>query len=383
MNLHISDLVVVCTLLLLAGIVATIFVALLGIKASIRRRRGWKACLGIVIAITVLQIPLLLSHQSIEDASSSVKTWYYTFHPTRPTTIDGIAFPAGTTVIEYPNQPHVVLGGTAPAGASLLGLKIAGDFTILHRHDDAETPVLSGGTLVEPADIHGVSCAAGAFTHEPDTSSLNDTVSCTLVSPYDTGKILLPAGTHVSVTFDADKPRPEEISGEASHAWTVSNVKCAAGSFSYAGNFSCPLDGDQVFDGYPISSRHASSLFLDTKELATVREGMLSSDFEVDGVHMPAGTQLTASYDGQYISAKDLRAGNMDDDQFVKFELPDAARLTIAGAQLGGGYIGLYFYNHSIKAHTVDVNDDREDGVHDGRFDLATRTWCWDKACGE
>ncbi|TCV93363.1 hypothetical protein EC912_105223 [Luteibacter rhizovicinus] len=380
--LQISNLLFFALVILVLGTIVTIVVALLGIKSSIRRSKSWRIWLACLAGITVLQVPLLTSHREIEQSFRDLQVRLYTSHLRSPATYEGISFPAGSTVIRDYDDPHPVMGGTVPAGTTLFGLKIDGDFTISRTGDDGQTPYLAAGTLVAPATIHKVPCAKGGFSHTFDTSNTNEVVTCTLSTEGTIDGIPIPSGSEVVVTFNTYNGQID-ASGDVKRAWRASGVDCAEGHFTYFSVLECPLTRDQVFDGYPVAAGHTASFKVDGKGSAVVYEGALSHDFDVAGVRIPAGSAFKTSYNGQYISADTLRTHTMDESQYVQFDLPAATSLTISGVVLQGEYVGLYVYNHSIKVHVVtpatDPDADADTAIRDGTFDLAKKTWSWEE----
>jgi hypothetical protein len=373
------DLVLIAALFLL-GIVLTTVLALLGIKSSIRRSKVWRICLASIAMSTLLLVPVFLWHRQIEDAYDDALVRLYTFHPVRPTTFDGMLFPARSVVIENKRAPHEVTGGTVPDGTALLGLKIEGEFSIDRTGEDRQTPYLSTATLVHPGKVLGVPCGPGTLEQSNDTIGGRDRVSCTLASDYRVAGLTVPSGSTIVVAHDSYESPPLQVNGETRRAWNAAGVSCASGDFSFQADFTCVLGSDQVFDGYPLAAGALASLVHGPKGTVAVVNGKLSREFDIDGVPMPAGSVVQQSLeDNGYASTQSLRSHTMEKYQSVRFELPDSARLTLAGKALEGSYIALDVYNQSIKAHVVP--SDNPEGEHNGIFDLATRTWCWDKGC--
>jgi hypothetical protein len=373
------DLVLIAALFLL-GIVMTTIIALLGIKSSIRRSKVWRICLASIAALTLLLVPVFLLHRQIEDAYDHALVRLYTFELARPTTFDGLLFPAHSVVIEDKLAPHEVTGGTVPGGTTLLGVKVAGAFSVESSGGDNSTTYLSKATLVQPGKVLGVPCGPGTLEQSNDAIGGRDRVSCTLASDYVVAGLTLPSGSTVVIAHDSNETPPLQISGETKRAWNAAGVACASGDFSYQAGITCILESEQVFDGYPLAAGAQAQLAFGSKGTVAVISGKLSREFDIDGVPMPAGSVVQQSLeDNGYASTQSLRSHTMEPYQSVRFELPDSARLTLAGKALEGSYIALEVYNQSIKAHVVP--SDNPEGEHNGIFDLATRTWCWDKGC--
>ena len=391
MQLQISNFLATTLLLLLLGIVATVVVALSGIKSSIRSSRRWRISLGVIVAVTVLQVFLIASHRDFEDAYEKLQAWRYTFHPKVLTTFDGMLFPAGSTVIEYPDDSsHPVSGGTVPKGTTLLGLKISGDFSIENQHigsTDAgtNTRYVSESTLVEPAEItfiepagiHSLICAAGKFKHSIPTVDGKEELDCTLAKDYTINGITIPSNSDVDITVDGERL---ELSATVKHSWKFSTIECASGQFSTYVGFACPLAHDQTLDGYPLAAGQDTSFRFDKDGTAFVKSGVLSRDFEVLGVSVPAGSVLNPlSSDCETATAEDLRSHKIPGNECVTFLLPEKTPITVAEKKFEANDINLRFSNKSIDVITASNGHNQDE--HAATFDLTTKKWCEDETC--
>ena len=391
MQLQISNFLAATVLLLLLGIVASVVVALSGIKSSIRSSRRWRISLGVLVAVTVLQVFLIASHRDFEQAYENFQVWRYTFHPKVPTTFDGMLFPAGSTVIEYSGNPsHPVSGGTVPKDTTLLGLRISGDFSIENQDIEStdagtNTRYVSESTLVEPveislvepADIHSVPCAAGKFKHTIPTVGGKEEIDCTITKDYTVNGITIPSNSDVEITNDHGSIEP---SATVKHPWKFSTIECASGLFTTYIGFECPLAHDQILDGYPMAAGQETSFRFDEAGTAFVKGGVLSRNFEVLGVIVPTGSVLhPLGTDCETATAEDLRSHKIPENECVTFLLPEKTPITVAGKKFEANDINLYFSNKSIDVITA--SNGHNENEHAATFDLTTQKWCEDETC--
>ncbi|MDR3447751.1 MULTISPECIES: hypothetical protein [Dyella] len=375
--LSLSNLVVFALLALLVTIPATIILALLGIKRSIRHGRFWRYGLPCCVLFVALQLLLLFNHRDIEQAYSEAVVQHYTHHLSSPKVYDDLHFPAGSTVVQSTWEPHDVSGGTLPVETMLLGLPIRGDFSIAVTGGDNPTRYVSEGVLTRPTAIHGLPCAAAKFKQGFDTSSEKETVDCTLAADHVVGELALPAGTDATFEFSTYRIGDVDIIGDAPHDWLALGVRCAKGVFSYHGDLSCTPAVAQRVAGYPLGVGRDLSVYREHDGDVSVGDGMLAEDVEVAGVHIPAGSTIDAIYNGHGISAARLRAHDMDDNEYVRFELPKGARLDVAGTVLEGDSVTLSVYATSISAFITKDSGTDHTSMRNGEFDMASRTWQW------
>jgi hypothetical protein len=375
--LSLSNLVVFALLALLVAIPLTIILALLGIKRSIWHSRFWRYGLPGCVIFVLLQVMLLFGHRDIEQAYNDVVAQHYTHHLSSSKVYDDLHFPAGSTVVQSTWEPHDVIGGTLPVETVLFGLPIRGEFSIGVKSHDDPTRYVSEGVLTRPMAIHGLPCAAAKFTQGFDTSSEKETVECTLAADHVVGELALPAGTDATFEFSTDRIGDVEILGRAPRDWSALGVQCAKGVFSYRGDLGCTPAMAQRVAGYPLGVGRDLSVYREHNGDVSVGDGMLGEDVEVAGVHIPAGSTIDAIYDGHGISAARLRAHDMDDNEYARFELPKGARLEVAGAVLEGDSITLSVYGKSIRAFIVKDSGTDHTSMRDGELDLASRTWQW------
>ena len=253
-----STLFVFASLALLVAIPATLILALLGLKQSIRHGRFWRYGLPACMAFVLLQLMLFFNSHAIDSAWSDAERWYYTRHLRSATVYDNMHFPARSTVVLSPRYSHEVIGGAVPVDTPLLGLTVQGDFSIRTTGEDKPTTYLSEGVLAQPASIRGVPCAAGAFTHSIEPESWKDEVNCTLASNYAIRNLELPAGTNAIITFDTVRPPDVHVIGYALHDWSWLGVRCAKGGFRYYGDLTCTLAVTQSVAGYPLAVGQAA-----------------------------------------------------------------------------------------------------------------------------
>jgi len=373
--LSFSDLVAFTLLALLIAVPVTIILALLGIKRSIRRSRFWRYGLPICVAFVLLQLMLLFNHGDIEQAYADALRQHYTHHLSEPKVYDGLQFPAGATVVLTTWEPHTVSTGTLPVETMLLGLPVHGDFSIDVAGYDKPVRYLSEGVLSRVAEIRGVPCAAGKFSHRVDSSK--DSVDCTLAADHAIGDLVLPAGTRASLAFDVDRPGDVEVFGDAPRDWSALGVQCAKGEFDYYGGPKCILARNQLVAGYPLAAGQEASIYRTRHGELAVTKGVLAENFEVAGVRVPVGSTIEATYNGDGIDADRLRHHDLGEGEYVGFELPKGARMELAGSVLEGDFISLSVRASSISAHVVVDPEGEHTIIRDGEFDLATRQWNW------
>ena len=376
-SLSISNLVVFAFLALLVASAAAIILALLGIKRSIRHSRFWRYALPGCIAVALLQVVLLFNHRDIEQSYNEAVQRYYTHHLSAPKVFDGMHFPAGSTVVQSTWSPHTVTGGTVPAGTTLLGLTIRGDFAISYTGDDIQTPYLSEGILARPMTIHDVPCAGGEFKHAFDSSSSKESVDCTLASNHAVGELVLPAGSQLSIAFDTYRRGEVEVSGDVPRDWSALGVRCAKGWFAYDDDLECTPAVKQLVAGYPLAAGHDVTVYRQQDGEVSVGNGVLAGDVEVAGVRIPAGSTIDAIYDGHGINADQLRNHDMDDHEYVRFELSKGARMEAEGTVLQGDSVSIEIYRSWIRASITTDSGTDHTAMRNGEFDMASRTWRW------
>lgn len=380
MEIHISNFDATVWIALILAVLFTITTACLGFSTRFSRTKTWRITLGILAAVTILLIPLAF-HHAIQNELQAENVQRYTFHPSVPTTYDGLLFPPGATVVEDPDPPHTVISGTVPDNTPLLGLTIHGDFTISHSSGGRE---LVEAILSTPGRIHDVPCASGPFKIErnmaPD-SNVSD-LNCTLATNYTIDGLTLKADTNIHIALDHST-----LNGTLAAPWKASAAECAPGGFFYSSTLlECTLLHDTVISGYPLSAGHEASIVIGTDGARTLYSGTLSRPFRILGVDVPAGSEISSS--GELPSAERLLAHDLSNYQSVDFRLPESAHLVIAGADIRGRVL------MSFGAHTFGVNVDtfaaddqvaalHHDGVtgEHGTYDVETKTWCWEHAC--
>jgi hypothetical protein len=375
--LSLSDLVVLTLLGLLVMVPVTIILALLGFKRSIRQSRAWRMGLPTCAGLVLLQLLLLMGHREVEHDYAELVAWHYTHHLSSPRAFDNIAFPAGATVVQSTWEPHSVSGGTVPTETVLLGLPVRGDFAIDFTAADDAKPYLSEGELTRAASVRDVPCAAGKFKHTIESSK--ETVACILSASHAIGGIVLPAGSDASVTWSTYQADDVEIYGSTPRDWSALGVHCAQGEFSYHGDFQCTPAGPQRVAGYLLADGHDVTVFRGRDGELGVSKGVLAEDIDVAGVRIPAGSTIDAVYEGIGIDATRLRAHDMDDTEYVTFELPKGVRLEAAGAVLQGDFVGIEVLGTSMRVHEVENLGTERTAIRDGVFEMATRRWQWEK----
>jgi hypothetical protein len=390
MPLQISNFLAITLLLFVLGVITSVVVALFGIRASIRRSNTWRLSLAILVALNSLLVLLIASNRVLEDSYANFKAWRYTFHPKVPATFDGILFPAGSTVIENPDDSsHSVTGGFVPVDMTLLGLKIHGDFAFEHEQDkitDAENNMryISESTLVEPAKInliesakiHDVPCGPGKFKHTIPLVAGQEELDCTITENYTINGIAIPSNSDVEITNDHSNI---EVNATVKHPWKFSTIECASGRFSTYIGFECPLAHDQVLNGYPIAARDTTFRF-DGDGTAFVSSGVLSRDFEALGIVVPAGSTLNPpSAECESATAGELLSHKIPGLECVKFLLPEKTPITVAGRKFEANHINLDFSNQSITVITASNGYNADE--HIAEYDITTHKWCEDEQC--
>jgi hypothetical protein len=95
------------------------------------------------------------------------------------------------------------------------------------------------------------------------------------------------------------------------------------------------------------------------------------------GVRIPAGSTMDAVYEGRGINAPRLRHHDLEDDEYVAFELPEGSSLDMAGSALRGDFVGVQVHAKVISAHVVKRSGSEYAVIRDGELDMATHTWRW------
>jgi hypothetical protein len=342
--------------------------------------RNWRVSIIALVAVTTILIPIAF-HRVIRDEFEKQAVRRYTFHPSAPTTYDGLLFPAGSTVIEDPDTPHSVTRGNVPENTALLGLVISGDFIMSQSTAARE---LIDSTLAKPGKIHDVPCASGPFKIERDITPKLDVshLNCSLATDYTVNGITLKADTGIEVALDHSS-----IRGTLAAPWKSPTADCAPGDFfSDPTLLECTLLHDMTISGYPLAAGHEASIVTSGNGVRTLYRGTLSHSFRVLGVDIPAGSEISSS--GEVPSAEKLINHELDTYESVDFHLPESAHLVIDGADIRGRV------RMNFEAHTFGVNDDalgsddhvaglHHDGIsgEHGTYNPETKKWCWEQAC--
>jgi hypothetical protein len=380
-NFSTFDLVVWLSLFL--AIITTIIVACFGTTQRFYESKKWRITLGILVAITLLLIPVAF-RRSISDERDRQVALRYTFHPTTATTFDGINFPAGSTVIEDTQEPHHVTSGNVPNGTNLLGLTINGDFSI-QRSTPSSAPELDAAFLTAPGTIHDVPCGPGSFKLAPENmvTSMIDTLSCTLAADYAINGLVLKSDTYAQIAIDHSS-----MSGTLAAPWKTPFAECAAGEFSFTPTLlECTLHRNTVIDGYPLAADQKAAIVTDEKGEISLYSGTLSRNFDVSGISIPAGSTLSAS--GQVPSADKLLSHALEHYESAEFKLPENAHLTVYDVDVRGN-VDIIIFAHKIDVNRSTFSGDDTKGTsvnhngiegHHGTYDLTTHTWCWEHDC--
>lgn len=372
-----SDSAVAALLAIFASIVTVsviAFVGLLGLMQGVRQSRLWKRSLKGLFSIALLEVVVFFSYSPIAKMIEQAKVGWYTHQITEPTVIDGVQFPAGSTVVQSPQWPHEVLHGTVPPGSPVLGSVITGDFEL--TADWSSKPPkysLSRATLATPSTFDGFDCAPGKFTHYTDVQSNDYTslIDCTLASSYGSGDIVLPPGSHIKA-FDSDKFHLGKVSGELPGEWTTFRVRCAKGAFDVdeQHRFSCTSATRQTIAGYDLAPDHKITVYRTREGEFSIREGVLASVLDVDGLRIPAGTWMYQA-DADFPNlAERVRKQQFEENQYLEFDVPAGTKLDATGTILVGGAIKILMDSHVAEISVAPKPEDSDQSSRD-----YTTTW--------
>ncbi|MDR8726624.1 hypothetical protein [Burkholderia pseudomultivorans] len=360
----ISGFAIAMFLALVATIGLVVVVALLGLGRTIRANRLWKRSLVGFIVIAGIEAVMLAGNAAIEQLYERARVAWYTHHLTRPAVFDGATFPAGSTVVQSPDWPHAVTGGTVPPNTPLWGAAVSGDFA----SDSIDASVgkgtyLTEGTLARPASFEGIACAAGPFSHRAGQVSRDyqKKVVCTLASDFRAGDVVLPTGSHIEA-IGTDATHVGTISGTLPREWSTFGVRCAKGAFDIdeSARFTCVSAQRQHVAGYDLAADRKITVYRSPEGEPAVREGVLASTLKVDVMRIPADAWMYVPDDNDFAnSAERVSSLALERHQYLEFRIPAGTALHVADEVLEGGGVTVQMNGMAANIEVAGKSDDQ------------------------
>ncbi len=241
-------------------IVAGILLFVPGVRRYRVARAGGYGAFGLAVMLVLVGSPVLIG------VGSTLVSWLLDTTRTRQLqraeTVDGIDFPAGSTVRV---DRGVVLGGAVPVPTAMLGRVVIDSFTL---SPPGVTPrVIESGTLASPADIGGIPCGAGPL------SDGGGTVFCHLGRQFAYRGVTLAAGEPIEIQQSPDGTAPFLRRGTLAIPSPLFGITWPAGTwFEGAG----VADGEQLA-AFPSELPHVVTLCLAPGHVVT------ADDFTLHG----------------------------------------------------------------------------------------------------
>ncbi len=220
-------------------VVAVVFVGFLlaGLKRENRKRTGWRittALLGVGLLPAAPFLPM--AWDDVREARAAKNN---TFHLTAPATYDGVAFPAGSTVILEPDSPHELKSGYVPQTTLMYGFMVIHDFVFKSDWGSQikEFRLLTDATLTAPVKVHNVPCGPGPLMQFDTHDAPGYALTCTLAEDYTFAGLTFEHGTDFSIDWLSSYNNYAGIGGILAHALTIKGQTFPAGTIIKEGEW--------------------------------------------------------------------------------------------------------------------------------------------------
>ncbi|MGA7833495.1 MAG: hypothetical protein WCA21_21285 [Terracidiphilus sp.] len=302
----------------LAGI--TIIIAgVWRIPARNRKSAGFKRATFVFALLTFISLHGFLRVEPFyreeaklqrEQAQRDAQIAQWTFHPSTPTTYDGIVFPAGSEVQLDPDLPHHLSAANLSAPTKLFGLTVIGDFkfekdTVSPQPEKIQFKSLDA-TLVEPAEVNGIPCGKGAVSVSTPFKEVRCTLSRDYALSFPAGAVLA-VGSQISFeTAPQDRGRQnpnnmsdDSVDGVLAKISNIHGYLCEPGEIHISPSaFTCTAHSQTIMN-YALQG--GTTIDVGRSRKWDTITGILAKDASVEGIPVPAGTQLNfTNLNGRY-----------------------------------------------------------------------------------
>jgi hypothetical protein len=276
---------------------------------ALRRRKNWVLLAGTGAALQVFA--------SYHDGLLKDLAEFYTYQLEQPRVLDGITFPAGSTVRLSMIPPHHLAGGSLPAPTEVLGIMLIGEFETSPPAEGFPIAIRSG-TLPANTNIRGIPCGPGQFsdtgrgygdwlasikgeeTFSPDVRAYHKNpyvVTCTLAADTGVAGAMLRAGTVAEVRL-TNEPHEIEFFGELAAEAMLHGIPCRPGGVWYRPfTIECILARNTLLFGIPLAAGNKIEAvqypFLDSLSNIQRFHGTLAQASKVTEFDLPAGAEIT------------------------------------------------------------------------------------------